>query len=305
MTTMFEIDIQLFGGRGSSSGGTRGGGRSGSGSAGGGSSQAQPQTFQVQQTPPQIQFSAQAAQQANNGAFKAVDNSPYHDLHSGRQYFQRQNLTPDQQQAVIEYLRNDKEILNGQQTQYSMAQNMNWIMTQNAEKGLPIDHGMNANQRYVLKHMQAAMHNLGYNVNLTRYDHGDFLNRILRKAGIKQDFSNMSESQLKQVLVGMKYGENKLISTTYNDFKNAPQQTKDTFLNRAIRIEYKADAGTQAMMPGDGPGGRSGEVVLNASRGRDNFEILGVRFDSSRKVRQKGTSWLSSQNQLVITVRAR
>ena len=302
---MFEINLQLFGGRGGSSGGTRGGGRSGSGSAGGGSSQAQPQTFQVQQTPPQIQFSAQAAQQANNSAFSATDNSPYHDLYNGRQYFQKQNLTPDQQQAVIEYLRSDQEVLNGKQTMYSMAQNMNWIMTQNAEKGLPIDNGMNANQKYVLKHMQAAMHNLGYNVNLTRYDHGDFVNRLLRQAGINKDFSNMSVSQLKNALVGTKYGEEKLISTTYNDFRNAPQQTQYTFRNRAVRIEYEADASTQAMMPGDGPGGRSGEIVLNASRGQKNFELLDIREDTSRKVRQKRTSWLSSQNQIVIRVRAR
>lgn len=293
---MMHINLELFGGRGGSSGGTN---------PPAASPAATSQTFQVQQQPPQIQFSAQQAQQANNSAFSATDNSPYHDLYNGRGYFQRQNLTPDQMTAVIQYLRDDREVLNGVQTQYSMSQNMNWIMTQNAENGLPIDNGMNANQKFTLRHMQTAMHNLGYNVNLTRYDHGDFLNRLLQQAGIKQDFTNMSVGQIKKALVGTTYGEEKLISTSYNDLRNAPQQTQYTFRNRAIRVEYKADASTQAMMPGDGPGGSSGEIVLNASGGRRNFEVLDVREDTSRKVRQKGTSWLSSQNQIVITVRSR
>lgn len=297
---MFDIDLQLFGGRGGSSGGTN----QSSGGGSSGSNAINAQNFQILQQPPQMQFNAQQAQQANNTAFSPIDNSPFHDLYNGRQYFQSQNLTADQQTAVIQYLRSDQEILNGVRTQYSMSQNMNWIMTQNAEKGLPIDNGMNANQRFTLKHMQAAMHNIGYNVNLTRYDHGDFVDRLLQKAGIKQDFTKLSEKQLSKALTGMKYGEEKLLSTSYNDFRNAPKDTKDTFLNRAVRIEYRAKASTQAMMPGDGPGGRSGEIVLGASHGRDNYEILGVRFDHGRKVRKKGMpkGVLSSQSQLVITV---
>lgn len=287
---MFKINLQLFGGRGGSSGGTN---QTSSRSA---------QTFQIQQQPPQIQFTAQAAQQANKSAFSDTDNAPFHDLYNGAQYFQKQNLTADQITATIQYLRSDKEVLNGVPTQYSMSQNMNWIMTQNAEKGLPIDHGMNANQRFTLRHMLASMHNLGYNINLTRYDHGDFVNRILQKMGIKQDFTTMTQNQLSKALVGTKYNEEKLISTSYNDLRHAPQQTKDTFLNRAVRIEYKARASTQAMMPGNGPGGASGEIVLAPSGGQKNFSIVGVRYDTTRRVRQKSTSWLSNQRQLVITV---
>lgn len=290
---MTGMNLQLFGGRGGSSGGTN---------TTGATSSAPPQAFQMQQQPPHIQVTAQAAQQANNAAFSATDNSPYHDLYNGAQYFQRQNLTADQITATIQYLRSDREVLNGVPTQYSMSQNMNWLMTQNAEKGLPVDTGMNANQRFTLRHLNAAMHNLGYNVNLTRYDHGDFVNRLLSKAGIKQDFTQLTEKQLSKALVGMKYGEEKLISTSYNDLRNAPQQTKDTFLNRAVRVEYKARASTQALMPGNGPGGKVGEVILGMSHGRANFNVLGIKYDTSRRVRQKGTSWLSSQKQLVVTV---
>lgn len=258
--------------------------------------------FQIQQQPPQIQPTAPQAQQANNAAFPDTDNAPFHDLYNGAQYFQQQNLTIDQVSATIQYLRDDKEVLRGAQTQYSMAQNMNWHMVQNAEKGLPVTQGMNANQLFTYRHMLAAMHNLGYNVNLTRYDHGEFVNKILQQAGVTQDFSRLSEAQLSSVLTGRPYSEERLVSTSYNNFKNAPQQTKDTFLNRAVRIEYKARASTQAMMPGNGPGGKIGEIVLAPSGGRQNYRIVGVRYDPNVGVRQKGTNWTSSQRQLVLTV---
>ncbi len=73
-------------------------------------------------------------------------------------------------------------------------------------------------------------------------------------------------------------------------------------MNRAVRIEYRARASTQAMMPGNGPGGRIGEILLAPSGGRQNFSVVGVREDSSVRVRQQGTNWLSNQRQLVITV---
>lgn len=262
---------------------------------------APPQAFQIQQQPPQIQLTPQQAQQANNAVFSDTDNAPFHDLYNGAQYFQQQNLTADQMTATIQYLRDDKETIKGVQTQYSMAQNMNWLMQQNADQGLPIDHGMNANQRFTLKHMMGAMHNLGYNVNLTRYDHGEFVNKILQKAGFRGDFTQMTTAQLQQALTGKTYGEERLVSTSYNNFKNAPQ-ANNTFMHRAVRIEYQAKASTQAMMPGNGPGGRFGEVVLAPSGGKENYRIVGVRHDNSVGVRQKGTSWYSSQPQLVLTV---
>ena len=73
-------------------------------------------------------------------------------------------------------------------------------------------------------------------------------------------------------------------------------------MNRAVRIEYKAKASTQAMMPGNGPGGRIAEVVIAPSSGRQNYRVVGVRYDNSVNVRQKGTNYLSGQKQLVLTV---
>lgn len=260
---------------------------------------APPQAFQVQQQPPQIQPTASQAQQANNAAFSDTDNAPFHDLYNGARYFQQQNLTIDQVTATVQYLRSDKEA----GTAYSMSQNMNTLMQNNADAGKAITDGMNANQRFTYKHLMGAMHNLGYNVNLTRYDHGNFVNKLLANAGFRNaDFTRMSVAQIQQALVGSKYGEERFLSTSYNNFKNAPQSSKDTFMNRAVRIEYRAKAGTQAMMPGNGPGGKIGEILLAPSGGRQNFNVIGVREDSSVRVRQQGTSWLSSQRQLVITV---
>lgn len=255
--------------------------------------------FQMQTAPPQIVPTAQQAQQANSAAFPDTDDAPFHDLYGGAQYFQKQNLTADQINATIQYLRNDQE----RGTMYSMAQNMNWLMVQNAERGLPVTTGMNANQLYTYRHMMAAMHNVGYNINLTRYDHGEFVDKLLASAGVTSRFSSLSESQLSKVLTGRQYSEERLISTSYNNFKNAPQATKDTFLNRAVRIEYRAKASAQAMMPGNGPGGHIGEIVLSPSEGRQNYRIVGVKYDPNVGVRRKGTGWVdSSQKQLVLIV---
>lgn len=267
-------------------------------SSGYGSQQQAPQSFQIQAQPPQVVATAQQAQAANNSAFSATDNAPFHDLYGGQAYFQKQNLTADQINATIQYLRSDKEA----GTAYSMSQNMNYLMMQNAAQGKALTDGMNANQRYTYKHLMASMHNLGYNVNLTRYDHGDFVNNLLRQAGVTKDYTQLSTAQISRVLTGKSYGEERMVSTSYNNFKNAPQSSKDTFMNRAVRIEYKAKASTQAMMPGNGPGGRIAEVVIAPSSGRQNYRVVGVRYDNSVNVRQKGTNYLSGQKQLVLTV---
>lgn len=284
-----------MGGRGSNSG-IGGGGGFGTGGGGGGGS-FNPQNFQMNQQPPQIAITQQQAQQANQTTFKSVDNSPFHQLYNGKQYFQSQNLTADQMNAVIQYLRDDKEA----GTLYSMSQNLNMALATAADNGVAPK--LNANQQYTYRHLMASMHNLGYNVNLTRYDHPAIVNKLLSQVGVKNaDFTRLSDKQLSKLLVGHTYGEEKFLSTSYNGFKNAPLSSKNVFMNRAVRIEYKAKASTQAMMPGNGPGGNLGEMVLAPSGGRKNMKVVGVKYDTNVKVRQQGTSWLSNQNQLVLVV---
>ena len=237
-----------------------------------------------------IQPTVQAAQNANNAYFKSTDPNGYHDLYNGRQYFTNQNLTIDQQLAAINYLSPDTE----SGSMYSMSQNMNYALA----NGKPLT----ANQQYVYNNMMGAMHNLGYNTNLTRYDHDTMVNGLLSKTGLTKSYDNYTESQLKSALVGQTFGENKFISTSYNDFKNAPASSKAVFDTRPVKVSYKAKASTQAMMPGNGPGGALGEIVLAPSGGRNNMKIVDVKF-TGNKARRKGTQNYSlPQVELVIEV---
>ena len=267
-----------MGGRGSSSSGGGGGGGIGNAS------------FQILQQQPNIVATQQQAQQQNARTFADTDNRPYHDLLGGRNYFQSQNLTIDQQLATINYLSNTAET----GSLYSMSQNMN--------QALATGQKLTANQQYVHDQLMSSMHNLGENLNLTRYDHDGFVNDILSQKGLKQSYDKMSLAQLKSALVGTQYGEKKFISASTNDFKNAPQQSKSTFLTRPVKISYRANANVQAMMPGNGPGGALGEMVLAPSGRMPNYKIVDVKF-TGNKARKKGTqSYSLPQIELIVDV---
>ena len=132
-----------MGGRGASSSG---------GSAGGGGGN---NSFQILTQSPNIQPTQQIAAQANARTFADTDNRPYHDLVGGRNYFQSQNLTIDQQIATVNYLSADAE----SGSLYSMGQNMNYALANGK--------ALNANQQYVYNQMMSSIHNLGENLNLT------------------------------------------------------------------------------------------------------------------------------------------
>lgn len=138
--------------------------------------------------------------------------------------------------------------------------------------------------------MMSAMHNIGYNVTLTRYDHAAMVNGLLQAVGAGSDYEKLSASQIKKALVGKVLGETKFLSTSYNDFKNAPQNTKQIFDSRAVKINYKVKAGAQAMMPGKGAGGDFGEIVLAPTDGKANNggKITDVRL-TGQMVRRQGT----------------
>lgn len=270
---------------GISGGGSAGGGSSSGGAGGAGGAQA---AYQVQNAT--LQPTAAMATAANNAAFAATDSRPFHQMYNGRQYFQNQNLTIDQQLATINYLSPTTET----GSLYSMSQNMNYALA-NGRK-------LNANQQYVYNHLMGAMHNLGENAILTRYDHSAMVNSLLKQNGLSQGHENYSIAQLKQALVGTTYGENKFVSTSYNDFKNAPSSTKSVFDSRAVKITYHAKASTQAMMPGNGPGGSLGEIVLAPSGGRQNMRIVDVRLTGNTARRQGTQSYSIPQIELVVEV---
>lgn len=210
--------------------------------------------------------------------FADHDDADFHQLHSGAKYYQQQKLTATQQKATKNYLEAHAE----PGSLYSHSQNMNYKMAT----------GQQLTGKYKQTHdgLMSAMHNVGYNVNLTRYDHPDMVNSLLKSAGAGTNYEKMSVSSIKQALVGKTVSENKFISCTYNDFKTAPAASQQVFSSRAVKINYKVKADVQGMMPGNGPGGNLGEIILAPANGTANRagKIVDVRL-TGQMVRRKGT----------------
>lgn len=262
------IGLQFFGGRGSGSG------------AGGGFVNA---NFQILQQPPNILQTQQQVQQANARTFDDTDSRPFHDLAGGRNYFQSQNLTIDEQLSIINYISPTTE----SGSLYSMAQNMNYALAKGTK--------LTANQQYVSDNLNNAMHNLGENLNLQRYDHDTMINGLLRQAGVNQNYQNLSASQLQNALVGRTFIDSKFVSTSHNDFRRAVDAS--TFTSRAVKINYHAPASTQALMVGNSYVMRNGRPVSNplgeiVLKPKQNYQITGVRFNGNT-ARRQGTQTYS------------
>ena len=208
--------------------------------------------------------------------FADQDDADFHQLYNGRQYYAQQKLTVQEQNAAANYLSANPE----PGSLYSHCQNMNYKMAT----------GQTLTGQYKKTHdgMMSAMHNMGYNVELTRYDHAGMVNGLLKTLGAGTDYERMSQASLKRALVGQTISENKFLSASYNNFKNAPNST--VFTSRAVKINYKVKAGAQAMMPGKGPGGDFGEIVLAPTNGKANKpgRITDVRM-TGKMARRQGT----------------
>lgn len=238
----------------------------------------QQQAKQPPPPPPKPQPPPKPKKNYDRLGFADHDDADYHQLYNGRQYFQQQKLTTTQQKAAANYLEDRPE----PGSLYSHSQNMNYQMAT----------GQTLTGKYKQTHdgLMSSMHNIGYNVNLTRYDHPDMVNGMLKAVGAGTNYEKLSQASLRKALVGKTVNENKFLSTSYNDFKNARQSTKQIFDSRAVKINYKVKANTQAMMPGKGSGGDFGEVVLAPTNGKANRsgKITDVRV-TGQMVRRKGT----------------
>lgn len=203
------------------------------------------------------------------------DDADYHQLYNGRQYYQQQNLSSTTKKHLSNYLEPDEE----PGSLYNFSQNMNQAIA---------DGSINSKPRYKQAYDDIVnnMHNLGYNLELTRYDHGGFLDDQLKAAGISGGHQNMSISQLKNALVGHSYGDKRILSTSYNNFSKATDAS--TFTTREVKITYRAKASTQALMPGKGPGGDFGEMLLAPTNANGNkYKIVDVK-STGQKARPKG-----------------
>ena len=247
--------------------------------------QTTPRTTAAPPPQPAPQQQAQPTPQQDDRGFSATDRADYHDLYNGQQYYNRQNLTVDQQLATMQYLSMTPEA----GTMYSMAQNMNTALATGKK--------LTANQQYVYNEMMSAMHNLGYNLKLQRYDHASFVNDMLRSSGVRGNLDSMTDAQLKKALVGRTYTEKRLTSTTYNDFKNAADPS--TFTTRQVKIEYRAKASARGMMPGNGPGGRLGEIVLAPNQ---TTRIVDIYRNGKKARAQRTQSMTKDQVTIVVEV---
>lgn len=234
-----------------------GGGFAATGSGSQGISIQSTPNSQVQSVPAQnIVQTSQQMQSANNANFSATDTQGYHDLYNGRQYFNNQVIDIDTETARQDYISDNPE----PGSLYSISQNLNWALKNG--------HTLTPNQQFMSDVLSDAMHNLGYNLNLQRYDHMGFVEAL----GVK-NYWNYSEAQLKNMLVGTQYSEAGFVSTSYNNFKNAP--SGNPFTDREIKISYRAPANARAFMPGDGRGGRLGEIILDKNQ---NYRIVDVKY---------------------------
>ena len=235
------------------------------------------QQQQPQQPQPTIVATPSQAQTANAATFSDTDDQDYHDLYNGRQYYQSQTFNIDTQYAIQDYLSSaiDPDDPSGM---YSFSQRLNY----------DIEHGnkLDANEQFVVDSLNDGMHNLGYNINLTHYGRLSMIDGIGNATGVNvnsSNYANMSQAQLNQ-LVGKTFSIDRFVSTSYNNFKNAPNGGAP-FTDKAVELRIKAPAKAQGLMPGNGPGGALGEIVLKPGQ---NYKITGIQMPKGQMGRSGG-----------------
>lgn len=159
------------------------------------------------------------------------------------------------------------------------------ILNNALRKGLPLT----AAQQRTMAGLDAGMHALGYNANMTRYDRVGFMDRLLGG----QHYWQMSEQQLKSALIGKSYVDNAYVSASHNRFINAPRG--NNFQDKAVEVRIHAKGSTRVLMPGTGPGGDFGEMIL--ARGQ-RYKIVDVKMPQG----QTGRSGASYYQKVVITL---
>ena len=272
---MIKMELQFFGGGRFSGGpGSRGGGAAMAAAA-----PAAPAAQMTAAAPP-------PPPPPPPPAFDDTDSGPYRAIADERGYYQKQNLTPNQLDALDNY--RDPNTQPG--SLYNFSQNMNY----NKHNGLP----MTRAQSQTFDTIVDATHNLGQNMELTRYDHIGSVQEMLRAAGAPAG-TRMTPASLKKALVGKTYQDDRILSTSHNNFQNS--RDPSTFTTRQFKMTYRASASAQGLAAGIGKtplrgsgmsrGDNFGEILLapSGTRGHNNFRIVDVRYSGS-KARPKGGS---------------
>jgi hypothetical protein len=166
--------------------------------------------------------------------------------------------TADVVDAIKNYISNSNPNGDG----FSHAQNLNYKL----DNGLPL----NATEAFIDNNIQDGMHSLGNNTQLTRGCHDD----LLKSMGIS-DYSKMSESQLKQKLVGTTLQTTSYMSTSYDVSKN-PFLSSSSGVSggREVVLKINAKSTTKGVF-----GAKSqAEIILNKGT---NMNIKNVYYDGT------------------------
>ena len=144
---------------------------------------------------------------------------------------------------------------------YSFSQSMNYKLDNN----LPL----NANEQWINSNLQKGMHDLGKDTNLVRYCHDD----ILKKCGIS-DYTKLSDSQLKNKLIGTEIQTTAYLSTSYNSKNNpfAPGNAQGG--GREVVMKIKASGNTKVVF---GAKAQS-EIIMNKG---SKMKITNIGYDGS------------------------
>lgn len=196
---------------------------------------------------------------------------------SEAQYMAQQNFSAATRAAIVPYLQAHA----APNSLYSPSQ----ILNNALRRGLTLT----AQQRQMMAGLDAGMHDLGYNANMTRYDRVGYVERLLGG----RNYWQMTEQQVRNALIGRSYTDNAYVSASHNRFINAP--AGNNFQDKAVEVRIHAGARTQALMPGTGPGGDFGEMILG--RGQ-NFKIVDVKMPRG----QTGRSGANYYQKIIITV---
>lgn len=260
-----------------------------------GAAQAQAQGQILPTDTPQIVATQQQAQTANNANFSATDDGDYRDLEGKlRDYYGNQTFNIDTQVAIQDYLY-DKPTGG---SLYSPSQEMNYKMKHEGEKGIS---PLTPQETFMRDSMLEGMHNLGQNMILEHYgriSYVDAFGQLAKQMGLtnqnitSNNFGNMSESALKKAFTGVTYDEKGFVSTSVNHFAKAP--AGNAFTDKAVKITIKAPASAQGLMPGNGPGGALGEMVLAPNQ---HYRITDVKFTG-----KNGRSGASTYKQIEFIV---
>ena len=188
--------------------------------------------------------------------FSDKDSNSYHMLANETSYFAKQTFNDNTKRSIRHYLSPDA--VPG--SLYSESQVLNHALRQ----GIPLTR----QQKKMRDGLNDGMHNLGENLELTRYCRVNYMKEL----GIA-NYDRMSIKTLKKRLIGQSYSDKAFLSVSCNNFSKAPKY--NSFTDKAVKLNIKAPASTKALMPGTGKGGDFGELVLGPNQ---NYRITDLRW---------------------------